>query len=56
MRLFLVLNLSFYSRIELLEFSSDLKDSKSKLQEYLQKIEADLPVYEIITEHQKKYR
>ena len=43
----------FFSRIEMLEFSSDLKDPKSKLQEYLQKIEADLPVYEIITEHKR---
>ena len=43
----------FFNRIEMLEFSSDLKDPKSKLQEYLQKIEADLPVYEIITEHKR---
>ena len=49
-----VINFLFLERINLLETSTDLKDAKSKLQEYLQKTRGTLPVYHMLTEGDKK--
>jgi ribonuclease-3 len=40
----------FEERLSALSGSQDLKDSKSRLQEYLQKRGSDLPVYELVSE------
>ena len=48
-----IVSLLFDERLSALSDSQDLKDSKSRLQEYLQKRGDDLPLYEVTSEENK---